>query len=125
MMGFKESPQGKLFYTSINLEQRIRSNHPLRKIAELIDFDFVYREFADKYGRNGNVSVPPPLILKLLVLLVFYNVRSERDVYICPTGQELKRKSLHLKRQSIDYAAPKKVCLACVLRDQCTRNKTG
>lgn len=80
MMGFKEPPQGKLFYTSINLEQRIRSNHPLRKIAELIDFDFVYKEVADKYGRNGNVSVPPPLILKLLVLLVFYNVRSEREL---------------------------------------------
>jgi hypothetical protein len=44
MMGFKEPPQGKLFYTSINLEQRIRSHHPLRKIAALIDFDFVYKK---------------------------------------------------------------------------------
>ena len=45
-----------------------------------IDFDFIYGEVADKYGRNGNVSVPPPVILKLMLLLVFYNVRSEREL---------------------------------------------
>lgn len=33
-----------------------------------------------KYGDNGNVSVPPPVILKLMLLLVFYNVRSEREL---------------------------------------------
>jgi IS5 family transposase len=49
----------------------------------------------------------------------------DRDVYICPAGQEMKRKALHAKRQSIDYAAPKKVCGACALREQCTRNKSG
>ena len=27
-----------------------------------------------------NVSVPPPVILKLMLLLVFYNVRSEREL---------------------------------------------
>ena len=35
---------------------------------------------ADKYGFNGNVSLPPPIILKLMLLLVFYNVRSERQL---------------------------------------------
>ncbi|MDP2045966.1 MAG: IS1182 family transposase, partial [Deltaproteobacteria bacterium] len=29
---------------------------------------------------NGHVSVPPPVILKLMLLLVFYNVRSEREL---------------------------------------------
>jgi transposase len=45
-----------------------------------VDFDFIYREVADKYGTRGNVSVPPPVILKLMLLLVFYNVRSEREL---------------------------------------------
>jgi transposase len=81
-MGTQGPPQGKLFYHNINLEQRIRSNHPLRKIEQFIDFDFAYREVADKYGPNGNVSVPPPVILKLLLLLVFYNVRSERELMV-------------------------------------------
>lgn len=80
MMGIQEPPQGKLFYANINLAKRIRANHPLRKIDQLIDFDFVYDQVADKYGDNGHVSVPPPVILKLMLLLLFYNVRSEREL---------------------------------------------
>ena len=80
MMSFQDPPQRKLFYIGINLDKRIRKNHPLRKIKELIDFDFMYNEVKDKYGYNGNESVPPPLILKLMLLLVLYNVRSEREL---------------------------------------------
>lgn len=80
MMSHQNPPQGKLFYMGINLEKRIRKNHPLRKIKELVDFDFIYNEVRDKYGYNGNESVPPPVILKLMLLLVFYNVRSEREL---------------------------------------------
>lgn len=80
MMGIQELPQEKLFYTNICLEKRVRADHPLRKIEKFIDFDFVYKEVADKYGNKGNVSVPPPVILKLMLLLIFYNVRSEREL---------------------------------------------
>jgi transposase len=45
-----------------------------------IDFDFIYHEVKDKYGINGNGSVAPPIILKMMLLLVFYNVRSEREL---------------------------------------------
>lgn len=80
MMGHEEHPQEKLFYYHLNLEDRIRWNHPLRKMKELVDFDFVYGEVRESYGDKGNVSVPPPVILKLMLLLVFYNVRSEREL---------------------------------------------
>ncbi len=80
MMGMQQPPQSSLFYTGINIEKRVRSNHPLRKVNDLIDFDFAYNEVKDLYGSNGNVSVPPPVILKLMLLLVFYNVRSEREL---------------------------------------------
>jgi transposase len=80
MMGYQPAPQPSLFYTGINLEKRIRSNHVLRKVAQRVDFDFVYGEVKESYGCNGNVSVPPPMILKLMLLLVFYNVRSEREL---------------------------------------------
>jgi transposase len=80
MMGVQDPPQGKLYYTNFNLDKRIRASHPLRRIDQLIDFDFIYQEVADKYGFNGNVSLPPPIILKLMLLLVFYNVRSEREL---------------------------------------------
>ena len=80
MMGREDPPQPSLFYTSFNLDKRIRPNHPLRKVAKIIDFGFVSDEVEHLYGTNGNVSVPPPVILKLLVLLMLYNVRSEREM---------------------------------------------
>ena len=80
MMGRKAEVQNKLFYEAINLDRRIRKDHILRKIAQLIDFDFIYKEVQEMYGNNGNVSVPPPVILKMMLLLVLYNVRSEREL---------------------------------------------
>ncbi len=80
MMGRQPKVQNKLFYTAINLEQRVRKDHILRKIKRNIDFDFIYNEVKDKYGINGNESVAPPVILKMMLLLIFYNVRSEREL---------------------------------------------
>jgi len=81
-MGRQPKVQNKLFYTAINLEQRVRQNHILRKIKKLIDFDYIYDEVKDKYGFNGNESVAPPVILKMILLLIFYNVRSERELVL-------------------------------------------
>ncbi len=80
MMGRQKRVQKKLFYTNFNLDQRVSKDHILRKVAKYIDFDFIYKEVKDNYGGNGNVSVPPPVILKMMLLLVFYNVRSEREL---------------------------------------------
>lgn len=80
MMGREPQKQPNLFYTSFNLDQRVSPNHPLRAINKIIDFDFIYDEVRDAYGHNGNVSVPPPVILKMMLLLVMYNVRSEREL---------------------------------------------
>lgn len=80
MMGHQPEFQPKLFYHGLNLEQRVPQNHILRKVKERIDFDFIYDEVKDSYGINGNVSVPPPVILKMMLLLIFYNVRSEREL---------------------------------------------
>ena len=80
MMGIQPPPQSSLFYDGFNIDHRVRKDHPLRKINELIDFDFVYKEVESLYGTRGNVSVPPPVILRLMLLLVLYNVRSEREL---------------------------------------------
>ena len=45
-----------------------------------IGFNFIYHEVKDLYGGNGDVSVPPPAILKMMLLLIQYNVRSEREL---------------------------------------------
>ena len=80
MMGYQSSFQPRLFYHRFNLEQRMPRSHILRKIKKHIDFDFIYAEVKDLYGDNGHVSVPPPVILKMMLLLIFYNVRSEREL---------------------------------------------
>jgi transposase len=80
MMGHDSHLQPKFFYYNISLEQRVPAHHILRKIKQRIDFDFIYAEVKDLYGDNGNVSVPPPVILKMMLLLILYNVRSEREL---------------------------------------------
>lgn len=81
MMGRQaKGHQIKTFYKGLCLEQRVRATHPLRKVKQLIDFDFISDKVAHTYGIKGNVSIPPPVILKLMVLLIFYNVRSEREL---------------------------------------------
>ena len=80
MMGHLLPPQDPLFSVNVQLETRVRTDHPLRRVNDLVDFDFIYDEVADTYGENGNVSVPPPVILKLMLLLIMYNVRSEREL---------------------------------------------
>jgi transposase len=80
MMDRQPKVQKKLFYTKFNLDQRVPKNHILRQIAKQIDFDFIYKEVKDSYGVKGHVSVPPPVILKMMLLLIFYNVRSEREL---------------------------------------------
>jgi transposase len=80
MMGHQPPLQPKLFYHHVNLEQRLPQTHILRKVHEKIDFTFIYKEVKETYGDNGNVSVPPPVILKMMLLLILYNVRSEREL---------------------------------------------
>jgi transposase/uncharacterized protein (UPF0179 family) len=81
-MGRQSNNQLRLFYTKFNLNQRVRKDHILRKVEKYIDFEFIYNEVKDKYGVKGNVSVPPPVILKMMLLLIFYNVRSERELVL-------------------------------------------
>jgi len=91
MMGKEQGFQPSLFYTNFNIDRRVRKDHPLRKIKQLIDFDFIYQEVKGSYGTNGHVSAPPPVILKLMLLLVMYNVRSERELMVTVPGEHRGR----------------------------------
>ena len=79
MMG-KHQPQKDLFSYSVDLDKRVRADHPLRKVAEQVDFSFVREAVKDHYGINGNESVDPEIILKLIFLLFWDDIRSEREL---------------------------------------------
>ena len=80
MMSRQSPSQNALFHYAVNLEDRIPASHELRQVSSVLDLEFVYDRVRDLYGRNGNESVPPPVILRMMLLLVFYNVRSEREL---------------------------------------------
>src|SRR5881392_2544695 len=79
MMGEQKS-EPQLFNYAVNLEKRVRANHPLRQIKSTIYFGFVREEVAHCYGEKGNVSVDPVAILKMMFLLFFDDVPSEREL---------------------------------------------
>ncbi len=80
MMGHKQHRAPKLFYGGINLDSRVGPDHPLRRVAEAVDFSFVRKEVGNCYGDNGNMSVDPIVVIKLMFLLFFENVNSERQL---------------------------------------------
>jgi transposase len=79
MMGEQKS-EAQLFNYAVNLEKRVRANHPLRQVKAAIDFGFVREEVAHCYGKKGNESVAPEVILKMMFLLFFDDIKSEREL---------------------------------------------
>jgi transposase len=79
MMGEQKS-EPELFNYAVNLEKRVRSNHPLRQVKAVIDFGFVREEVAHCYGKKGNESVDPVVIMKMMFLLFYDDIASEREL---------------------------------------------
>ena len=79
MMG-EHAKQNELWCEPVNLARRIPEDHPLRKLKNALDLDFVRQEVSCFYGNNGNVSVDPVIIMKMMLLLFWDNVASEREL---------------------------------------------
>jgi len=65
-----------------SVEDRIRSDHPLRDIKRRVDrlLSGMSPLFARAYSQTGRPSVPPERLLKALLLMALYSVRSERQL---------------------------------------------
>jgi transposase len=65
-----------------NVEDRIRPDHPLRDIKRRVDriLAGMSSQFAKAYSAVGRPSVPPERLLKALLLLALYSLRSERQL---------------------------------------------
>lgn len=77
----KADRQGKMFF-AIDLEGRVRPDHPLRAIKATVDriLSGMTDAFAAAYSGTGRPSVPPERLLKALLLMALYSVRSERQL---------------------------------------------
>jgi transposase len=69
------------FLTTINLNQRVPVDHPLRGIKAQADqvLKKLSPLFDDLYAQDGRPSIPPEQLLKSRVLMALFSVRSERS----------------------------------------------
>lgn len=77
----RRDPQPSLFY-AIDVEARIRPDHPLRPIKAAVDriLAGLSDRFDAAYSDTGRPGVPPERLIKALLLMALYSVRSERQV---------------------------------------------
>jgi transposase len=77
----RRDPQPSLFY-AIDVEARIRPDHPLRPIKAAVDriLAGLTDRFDAAYSPVGRPGVPPERLVKALLLMALYSVRSERQL---------------------------------------------
>jgi transposase len=72
-----------LLFSYVDLEARVRSDHPLRPIREIVNAALarLSTEFDALYAIGvGRPSIPPERLLRALLLQAFYGIRSERQI---------------------------------------------
>jgi len=75
-------PQAILFMAAIDLDGRVRADHPLRPIKRMVDEDLrkMSRRFDAAYADEGRPSVPPERLIKAMLLQSLYSIRSEAQL---------------------------------------------
>ena len=65
----------------ISAEDRVPKDHPLRRIKQLADGELsrLSSVFDSMYSSTGRPSIPPERVLKSLLVMALYSVRSERQ----------------------------------------------
>ncbi len=76
MMG-KRKFAPKLYY-QLSLDHLVPKDHLLRRMAEAIDFSFIYPLARPHYSYTGQPSVDPVVIFKTLLIGYLYGITSER-----------------------------------------------
>jgi transposase len=71
-----------LLFSYVDLEARVRKDHPLRTILQLVNeaLEAVAKEFSSLYSPIGRPSIPPEKLLRAMLLQAFYSIRSERQL---------------------------------------------
>jgi hypothetical protein len=76
--------------SNVDLEDRVRRDHPLRAIRQIVNDALVLleREFAALYSPVGRPSIAPEKLLRAMLLQAFYTIRSERLLVKIVAGQD-------------------------------------
>src|SRR5580704_14193913 len=107
----EEDSQVPIWSYRVNLDKRVRDDHPLRRIRAALDLSFVRKEVAHTCGRRGNKSVQPEVIVRMMLLLFLdeeqFTYDAWNNTYRCPAGQLMKPRRLHLQRLTWEYVTAK------------------
>src|ERR1700745_1498199 len=79
MMGRLNHDQEQLFY-SFHLDEAVPHDHPVRKMAAVLDLSWVHCELAPFYPKIGRPSIDPELMIRMLILGYIFAIRSERAI---------------------------------------------
>jgi len=73
--------QSKMFSYRVVPEERVPKNHPLRRIKADVEKILLEMspEFEKLYAATGRPSIPPETIMKAMLLIALYTVRSDRQ----------------------------------------------
>lgn len=80
-MMIREKPLQAGLFAPKDLGARVPESHLLRRINETLDLSFAYEVVEPTYGAVGQESLPPPTVLKLMLLLALYKVEFERELF--------------------------------------------
>src|SRR3989475_1309521 len=75
-----EDNKQEAMFSYVSPEKRVPTDHPLRPIRAMVDgiLKEMSPQFAKRYADVGRPSIAPERLLRVLLLQIFYSVRSER-----------------------------------------------
>src|SRR2546430_4537146 len=79
MMGRLNHDQEQLLY-SFHLDEAVPHDHPVRKIAAVLDLSWVHSDLAPFYPKMGRPSIDPELMIRMLIIGYVFAIRSERAI---------------------------------------------
>src|SRR6266516_3922033 len=79
MMGRLNHDQEQLLY-SFHLDEGVPHDHPVRKIAAVLDLSWVHSDLAPFYPKMGRPSIDPELMIRMLIIGYVFAIRSERAI---------------------------------------------
>jgi transposase len=77
-----EDERSGALFSYVDLEARVRQNHPLRTIRGIVNeaLSALAGEFSALYSPMGRPSIAPEKLLRAMLLQAFYSIRSERQL---------------------------------------------
>jgi hypothetical protein len=75
---WRRAMMGRLY--SFRLDEAVPHDHPVRKIAAVLDLSWVHSELAPFYPKMGRPSIDPELMIRMLIIGYVFAIRSERAI---------------------------------------------